>query len=101
MTDKQPVILDSFTEIHEQPSGLVLERKQEIPDEFLSDLRSNRIAQHNARAGEFMLAASIPVLVHEKWLREGYDCTREPIKETLKRLRNEHLDAFIATDKRI
>ena len=94
-------ILDSFTVFDENSEGLLIKRQQEIPDDFLSNLRAQKIENQERHEGEFMLAASIPVIIHEKWLREGYDCTRAPYKETLKRLRNEHLDAFIATSKRI
>jgi hypothetical protein len=94
-------LFDSSTDFADNADGLLIKRQQEIPDHFLDQLKDMRHASHSVRENEFMLAASIPVLIHEKWLREGYDCTRAPIKETLARLRRENLEAFIATDKRV
>lgn len=94
-------ILDSHTSFHQDTAGVVIEKAQEIPAEFLSQLKGIKEDSGSVREREFMLAASIPVIVHEKWLREGYDCTREPVRETLKRLREQGLDAFITTNKRV
>lgn len=97
----QPRVLDVGSKFHEDGDGLVLEHAQEIPAEFISQLRGIKADSGSVREKEFMHVASIPVVIHEKWLREGYDCTKEDIKETVKRLRMEQLDAFIVTNKRI
>ena len=76
-------------------------KAQEIPEDFVSDLKKQKLESKNRREGEFMHFARIPVIVHEKWLREGFDCTRAPYKETQARLHREGLDAFIVTNKRI
>lgn len=94
-------LIEHSSAFHEDADKLVLEKKQEIPDEFLSQLRGIKQDSTDQRENEFMHVASIPTLIHEKWLREGYDCTREPVRETVKRLRREQLDAFIVTNKRI
>ncbi|MBB6253029.1 hypothetical protein [Nitrospirillum iridis] len=82
-------------------AGYAIHRTQEIPREFTDHLQALRDASVEAPMGNHHLTASVPAAVHEKWLREGYDCTREPIRRTLKRLRDEGLDAFIATKRRI
>ena len=51
--------------------------------------------------GTFTIACSVPTIIHEEWLREGYDMTREPAHKTIARLKARGLDAFIATNKRI
>jgi len=97
-------IIEGVTDFHEirsEPGKLVIAQEQNIPDQFISDLKRAKADSTDKREGEFMHVAAIPVLVHEKWLREGFDCTKAPIKETLKRLREQHLDAFIVTNKRI
>ncbi len=97
-------LIEATTAFHEDPAAprtLIIDQQQEIPDDFISELKRQKADSTSVREGEFMHVASIPVLVHEKWLREGYDCTKEPYRETLKKLRNEHLDAFIVTSKRI
>lgn len=81
--------------------GLAIEHKQEIPQTFLDRLRDARNGSTGRRMGDFERVASIPVVVYEKWLREGYDAQKEPIQKTLAKLRAEHLDYFITTDKRI
>jgi hypothetical protein len=99
---KTPLLHDSHTQdFKDNADGTAIIRAQEIPQEFLDDLKDKRINADHRREGEFMLAASIPVIIHEEWLREGYDMTREPVQRTLARLRAKGLDAFIATNKRI
>jgi hypothetical protein len=94
-------ILDSTTEFHDNADGLLIKRQQEIPDEFISNLKKQKMESKSRREGNFMHVASIPVIIHEKWLKEGFDCTRAPYKETLKRLHAEGLDAFVVTNKRV
>lgn len=97
-------IIEGTTDFHEDralPGKLILDHRQEIPDDFVSLLKQTKIDADHQRMGEFLHAASVPSDVHELWLREGYDCTQEPIRETIKRLRAAHLDAFIVTNKRI
>ncbi len=82
------------------PGGdLVIKNEQYIPDEFISTLRKERADSLHTPAGEFHRVASIPTAVVDKWYREGFDIQREPIQATLKRLRQEQLDAFITSNK--
>lgn len=92
---------DITTNFDEQGSNLVIAKEQDITDEYLQSLKDARNGSKNRRAGEFHRAASIPVILHEKWLKEGYDCTQEPIRKTLARLKAEGLDYFVTTDKAI
>lgn len=77
----------------------VVKKTQEIPQEFLDAVKDAKFATSNAPMGNYHRAASIPTVIHEKWLREGFDCTQAPLKETLARLRREGLEAFITTTK--
>ncbi|MCX7369857.1 MAG: hypothetical protein NTX90_13375 [Alphaproteobacteria bacterium] len=66
---------------------------QDIPDSFLQRLRDT---EDNKRPGaEYSLAASIPVIFVEKWLREGFDIYREPLKAIEARCRREGLEKFL------
>lgn len=94
-------LIESTSQFHDSPDGLILEQRQVIPDEFISELKRNKIDADHQRAGEFMLAASIPEVIHLEWLRQGYDCTREPVRKTIARLKAHGLDAFVATNKRV
>jgi hypothetical protein len=50
-----------------------------------------------------MKVASIPAVVVEKWMREGFNILDQNIdgREIVKRLKAENLDAFLTTDKGI
>ncbi len=78
-----------------------IKRKQEITDEFLTECNDNRIESMNRPMADWEQVASIPVVVVEKWLREGFDVYRESLKSIMRRLRNEDLTAFITTDRRV
>lgn len=95
MNIKQDINLD----FEEQGENLIIQKSQNITDEYLQSLKDSRFGSKNRQAGNFHRAASIPVILHEQWLAQGYDCTKEPIRKTLARLKHENLDAFITTDK--
>lgn len=86
--------------INDNVDGLLVRKDQEITSDFLDQLADDRLAS-KAPAGDFHKIASIPVVVVEKWLREGFDIYREDAKAILKKLRDEDLTAFIATTKKV
>ena len=73
---------------------------QDISQAFLDDLKDSRNASKDQNEGEFMRVASIPVAVAEQWQREGFDIYQATGQEIVKRLKDQNLDAFLATDKR-
>ena len=89
------------TEYKEEVDGLVQKRTQELPQEFIDSLKERRNESTKQREGEYMHAASIPVIVIEQWLREGFKYWEATGPEIMKRLRDQGLDAFIVTDKRV
>lgn len=95
LIESQVEFLDGDSE-----APLVIKRFQDIPQDYLDALAEDRKAS-TAKAADFHKAASIPAAVHEMWLRQGYDCTKEPVKKTLAKLKAEGLDYFIATEKRL
>lgn len=99
MTQKTKLI-DFDWDINENTDGLLIRKDQVITDEFLDGLKEDRNASKE-RAGEYHKVASVPMVVVEKWLREGFDIWRESPQAVLKKLRDENLEAFIATEKRI
>lgn len=74
---------------------------QNISQAFLDDLKESRNSSKDQNEGEFMKVASIPVIVVEKWMREGFNIYEASGQEIVKRLRKENLDYFMATEKRI
>ena len=101
--DKQPTLVGVNTEFGENADGLFLKKTQEIPQHLLDDLKDERAASTTRREGEFMKVASIPAVVAEKWLREGFNILDPNVngKEIVRRLKAENLDGFLATDKEI
>lgn len=74
---------------------------QDISQAFLDDLKDSRNASKDQKEGEFMRVASIPVGVAEQWQREGFDIYQATPQEIVKRLKDQNLDYFLATEKRI
>ena len=100
MTKDPKVLADVSWDIDENMDGLLIRKDQEITSEFLDGLKEDRLHSKD-RAREYHKVASIPVVVVEKWLREGFDIYREDLKSIMKKLRDEDLTVFIATDKKV
>ena len=101
--DKQPKLVGVTTEFGANADGVFLKKTQEIPQYLLDDLKDERNASTTRREGEFMKVASIPAIVAEKWMREGFNILDPNVngKEIVRRLKAENLDGFLATDKEI
>jgi hypothetical protein len=83
---------------------LIIKRHQYIPDDFIDDLKSNKMDSRNRRSGDMLLMASIPTSVVEFLKNDHYfqyDVMNEPISKTLKLLKVLGMDAFITSDKQI
>lgn len=81
-------------------NDLIVRQHQHIPENFLSDLKSNKMASASQRSGEFMLALSVPVsAIQDMKDKYGFDAMNAPIAEVRKWLQKLHLDTFIATNK--
>lgn len=80
---------------------LAIHRTQEIPDDFIENLRNERYASRLVRASEQHCVASVPAAVVEIWLRQGFDIFRARPKDIVAKLRKDNLEAFIATGKTI
>lgn len=78
----------------------VIKKTQDITDDFLSRLADKRVASANNKMGDWHEVCSVPVVVVEKWLKEGFDIHKEPARKILAKLRAENLGAFIASNKR-
>lgn len=88
-------------EIGEHVDGLFMKKEQLIPDDFFEQTRDARFESSNNRMKDYHRFASIPVVVVEQWLREGFDVYKEPAKEIIKRLKRENLEAFLTSNKSI
>lgn len=94
-------LIDSQVSFDENSEGLVIEKYQEIPQNFIDSLREEKANSRSVREGEYMRVASIPVIVVEKWMKEGFDFQHATAKEILTKLRLENLDYFITTEKQV
>ena len=74
---------------------------QEIPQWHLDNLKDQRNVSTQHKEGEMMKVASIPTAVIEKWMREGFNIWEAKGSEIVRKLKNEDLDMFLTTDKRI
>lgn len=100
----EPTLYDAEVSFDEDMStnDLIIRHHQNIPDSFISDLKSNKMDSKNTRSGEMMLALTVPVSVVEDMMRlYSFDAMNAPIKEVKKTLERMQLDAFIVTNKRI
>ena len=91
--------IDSGVDFHENSEGLVIEKYQEIPQSFIDGLRAEKANSKSVREGEMMRVASIPVVVIDKWISEGFDFQNATAKEIVAKLHRENLDAFVTTSK--
>lgn len=91
---------DSGFALNNYTDGSVIETFQTIPTEFTDDLKAERFANSQSRVkSEYHRVASVPVVVVDKWIREGFDFWKAGAKEILARLKAENLDVFITSDK--
>lgn len=101
--DKKPArnLLGVETDYIQDGDRVTFKNTQEITPAFMDDLQDSRNKSSSTREGDYQRLASIPVAVHEQWLREGFDLYKHTAKEIVKRLRKQDLDGFMATSKRI
>jgi hypothetical protein len=92
------VLHDASWNIGENADGLFVKKEQYISDEFL---QANADARFDSkeRSREFHRFASVPVVVVEQWLKQGFDVYKESPKAIVKRLRAENLEAFLTSNK--
>lgn len=86
----------SFDEDHHHGKydTLITRRDQYIPDDYVAQLKRDKINSDHNRFGEFTRIATIPVVFVEKWKREGFDLYNATAKEIVAKLHADGLDAF-------
>lgn len=94
-------INDLKIDFDENVDGLVIQKSQNIPQEYLDSLKDQRFESRHRPAGDYMRVASIPVVVIEKWMKEGFDFYNEPASKIVAKLKSEGLDGFLTTDKAV
>lgn len=104
-TPPSNLILHDIETSFDQNDGfntLTIKNQQYIPDNFVSDLKAGKMDSLHTRSGDMMLALSVPTsVIEELWTKYQFDAMDAPIAEIKRMLERLHLDAFIATNKRI
>ena len=94
-------LIDAHSTFNEDMDGLILSSSQQIAGEHMDRLRAAKDASLDPLKSELNRVASVPTIVVERWMREGFNIYKEPARAILARLRNEGLDGFITTKRRI
>ena len=83
--------------------GVFRQHTQDITDDFLTGLKEQRNTSKDQREGEYMNVATIPTIVVEQWMREGFNIMtgEHSAAEIVKRLKQENLHAFLTTEKSV
>ena len=99
----EPKVLDTLVSFDNDAStgNLIVKRTQEIPTDWISDLRKIREDSLSRRARDWEPVASIPVEVADDLKRRlGIDVSTAPFKDVIAVLKREGLDYFILTNRR-
>jgi hypothetical protein len=94
-------LIDTALGVKQDADGLYRTNSQHIPDSFIKELQEQKTAGGYTDSGEMLKMASIPVVIVEQMMREGVDVYKAPIKDIIKWLRNNDMDHFLTTTKRI
>jgi hypothetical protein len=94
-------IHDLKVDFDENPDGLIIQKSQNITQEYLDSLKAHRFESKHRPSGDYLRVASIPVVVIEKWMREGFDFYNEPASKIVAKLKSDGLDGFLTTDKQV
>jgi len=103
LTKTTPTLVGTDTQFGFDVDGLHRKHTQDISQSFLDDIKDQRNASKDRREGDFMSVAQIPVVIVEKWMREGFDIMtgEHSAADSVKKLKAENLDAFLTTEKRV
>ena len=96
-------LLDVGNRLLIEDDRAVIQRTQNIGEHFLSDLASQRVESANAPIGDFHHVCSIPVVVIEKWLAEGFNIYDKNVTaaDIIRRLQGQDMTGLMATSKNV
>jgi hypothetical protein len=87
--------------VTENTDGHIIESVQNIPDSFLQRLKDERNESQSVREAEHQRVASIPVVLVDKWIKEGFDFWNESNHKIVAKLKAEGLEYFVTTAKAV
>jgi hypothetical protein len=96
-------LIDARNRLVIEDDRAVIQRTQDIDDRFLSNLASERVESSNAPMGDFHHVCSIPTVVIEKWMAEGFNIFDQNVtaQDIIKRLQSQDMTGLMATTKRL
>ena len=94
-------MFDVRTSFGAQDDKLVIVREQDIPDDFLDDCRSLRLASAHMREREFHHVASVPAEVFDLWAAQGLEPFKMTPRQIVAKLNSEDLGVFVVTSKNL
>jgi len=96
-------LIDATTRFLTDAAGrMVIHRKTDIDSAFLSDLSDARLASSApCRSREMERVCSVPTILADKWLNEGFNIYEAKPRDILARLRSEGYEALITTSKNV
>jgi len=97
----QPTLIHNEANFIQEHGELIQKNTQHISQSFLDDLKDARNQSSSKPTGDMMRVATIPTAVVEKWMREGFNIWEAEGSEIVRKLKNEDLDMFLTTDKRV
>lgn len=96
---------DVETKVRLDDDKAIFKRSQEIDSRFLSALSDlkHETSSTFQKTGDFHKVASIPVVIVERWMAEGFNIYDPNIKleDIVKRLQREDMEQLIASGKRL
>jgi hypothetical protein len=103
MNNDKTKLIGIDTIYDDNADGVYRKHTQDISQTFLDSLAEQRNASKGKREGDFMRVASIPTIIVEKWMREGFNIMsgEHSAAEIVKRLKQENLEAFLTTEKNV
>jgi hypothetical protein len=87
--------------VKENTDGHLITCNQSIPDAFIERLKQERFESMNVREREHQRVASIPVVLIDKWIKDGFDFWNETNSKIVAKLKAEGLDYFVTTGKAV
>lgn len=87
--------------VSENTDGHIITSSQSITDEFIDSLKQERFESMNVRETEHQRVASIPVVLVDKWIKEGFDFWNETNSKIVAKLKHEGLEYFVTTGKAV
>lgn len=92
-------LIDTRARIVDDVGELFIDRTQAIPDEYLDALKEQQ-REFQWNLDGFTKVASVPTVIADKWMAEGFNIYTAPAQEIIRRLRMEELDLFVTMGNR-